>query len=83
MSLSDIMIEMKEIDKGITLIATEYHDVDLNLLYVDRMKDRYLLDTSTSIQIESIVDKIGELSNSAIISPCAFGSRWWIWILIK
>ncbi|AOL16532.1 hypothetical protein BFU36_07290 [Sulfolobus sp. A20] len=68
MNISDIMIELKEIDKGITLIATEYHDVDLNLLHVNRMDRRYLLDTSTSIQIESIINKIGELPDSAIIS---------------
>lgn len=47
------MIDLKEIDKGVKLIATEYHDVDLNLLYIE--KDGYLLDTSTSIQIQQII----------------------------
>ncbi|WP_162000414.1 MBL fold metallo-hydrolase [Sulfolobus sp. E11-6] len=62
------MIELKEIENGITLIATEYHDVDLNLLYVVRNNESYLLDTSTSLQIKAILDKLEETPKNAIIS---------------
>ncbi|QIW23812.1 MBL fold metallo-hydrolase [Sulfolobus sp. S-194] len=60
------MIEIKEVDKGVKLIATEYHDVDLNMLYVE--KGNYLLDTSTSIQIKQIIDKLGLIPKNAVIS---------------
>jgi len=60
------MIDLKDIDKGVKLIATEYHDVDLNLLYIE--KDGYLLDTSTSIQIQQIIDKLGLIPKNAVIS---------------
>ncbi|BDB99730.1 MBL fold metallo-hydrolase [Saccharolobus caldissimus] len=62
------MIELKEIDKGIILIATEYHDVDLNLLFITKNNDNYLLDTSTSIQIKAIIDRLGITPKNAIIS---------------
>lgn len=43
------MFDLKEIDKGVKLIATDYHDVDLNLLYIE--KNSYLLDTSDKLEL--------------------------------
>lgn len=61
--MAEVYIE--EILPGVSLVATSYGDVDLNLIYV---KDGgILLDTSTSSIIVSIVDKVG-LPKVAIIT---------------
>ncbi|ARM74682.1 MBL fold metallo-hydrolase [Acidianus manzaensis] len=63
------MIELRNMSNEITLIATEYHDVDLNLLlYRGKTGKSILLDTSTAIQIKSIIDNIGYFPDIAVIS---------------
>ena len=62
----EIRVETRDVERGVTLVASEYMEYDLNLVLLDRGM-RVLLDTSTSYHIPRICEVVG-LPHVAVIS---------------